>query len=61
MIRKCDCKNQYQDEQYGQGMRVQNPCKPNATGPKQVRCTSCGKEQLIPVEKKNVPVQTEAS
>ena len=25
MVRKCTCKNEYQDKKYGKGMRVHNP------------------------------------
>ncbi len=41
MIKKCSCKNDYQDEKYGEGMRVQNPLKdPGKYG---YRCTVCSK------------------
>lgn len=45
MIRKCDCKNEFQDKRYGQGMRVMNECgsEGSKTG-KKVRCTVCEKE-----------------
>lgn len=36
IIKKCDCKNEFQDKRYGQGMRVMNLC-PNGS----CRCTSC--------------------
>jgi hypothetical protein len=38
---KCDCVNAYQDERYGQGMRVHNLMKGE---PKRGRCTICEKE-----------------
>jgi hypothetical protein len=41
-IIKCTCKNQYQDEKYGAGMRVCNSTvDPGKNG---YRCTVCGKE-----------------
>lgn len=36
MISKCKCKHQYQDKQYGEGMRVFNQ------GQKEAKCTACG-------------------
>ena len=39
-IIKCNCKNDYQDEKYGKGMRVCNSTlDPVKTG---YRCTVCG-------------------
>lgn len=35
MIVKCACRHQFQDEVYGAGMRVHNPCN------KGLRCTVC--------------------
>lgn len=40
VIRKCGCKNNFQDKQYGIGNRVMN----RAFKSDIVRCTSCGKE-----------------
>jgi len=37
MIKKCDCKNEYQDEKYGKGNRVYNKTTRGA------RCTVCQK------------------
>jgi len=42
MIKKCFCSNQYQDNRYGQHMRVANPQK-RGTGPQEYRCTVCGR------------------
>lgn len=36
-IKKCNCKHEYQDKVYGQGMRV---C--NEDSKKQATCTVCG-------------------
>lgn len=48
---KCDCKNPFQDEKYGYGVRVHNLCnggKMEATsGVQQARCTVCGKEKNV--------------
>lgn len=39
-IIECVCKHEFQDERYGRGMRVHNPCKQeNSTA---FRCTVCG-------------------
>lgn len=40
MIKKCNCHNSFQDEKYGQGMRVHNRCKHTASGTP-YRCTVC--------------------
>lgn len=37
-ILRCNCKNEYQDERYGLGMRVFNPRKD-----KTYACTVCGR------------------
>ena len=42
MILKCICRHSFQDEQYGDGMRVHNLCKGPA-GTRIVRCTVCGR------------------
>lgn len=41
MIKKCNCKSEYQDEKYGKGNRVHN----KMIGDKGYRCTVCGKEK----------------
>ena len=46
-IKKCVCKHEYQDSQYGAGNRVVNELK--ASG---YRCTVCGKEIVAPVAAK---------
>lgn len=48
-LAKCDCKNAYQDEHYGPGVRVHNlmkSAKADSTA-KQGRCATCGKERMI--------------
>lgn len=37
MIRKCSCEHEFQDTEYGQGMRVFNFLK----GKEKARCTVC--------------------
>ncbi len=41
---RCHCKNGFQDERYGQGVRVHNFCKHPVTKEdmKGARCTVCG-------------------
>lgn len=43
MIRNCTCVHKFQDERYGPGKRVHNPCK----GGDYVRCTVCGSEKPV--------------
>jgi hypothetical protein len=44
VIKKCDCKSDYQDKQYGQGNRVHNV--KGAKGKEDTySCTVCGKER----------------
>lgn len=38
---KCSCEHEIQDEMYGKGIRLFNPCKFGAGW----RCTVCGKER----------------
>lgn len=43
MILKCTCKHQYQDDKYGQGMRVFNIIPPKkGISQESYRCTVCG-------------------
>lgn len=39
-IVKCSCKNEYQDEVYGKGLRLANRAKPKEKG-NTFRCTVC--------------------
>ena len=43
-IKKCSCKNDYQDRKYGKGKRVHNLAGANAKGSMgaKYRCTVCG-------------------
>ena len=41
MIRKCSCKNEFQDKTYGKDLRVKNKTQ------KGYRCTACGKEEIV--------------
>lgn len=53
MIRSCTCKHEYQDQKYGPGKRVHNPCKKG----EYLRCTVCLLEKpanRMIVEKKTV-------
>lgn len=43
MILKCNCKNKFQDEKYGKGMRVHNKMKEET---KKYRCTVCSNEKF---------------
>ena len=55
MIIGCSCKNMGQDEMYGKGIRFANPCKPKLfPSQKWVRCTVCGKEQQVLLDRKEV-------
>lgn len=41
MIKPCGCESKYQDQKYGEKMRVHNECKsPNSSA--LWRCTVCG-------------------
>ena len=42
MIAKCNCKSKYQDEKYGEGMRVFTYSGIKDTSKK--KCTVCGKD-----------------
>ena len=42
MIKKCDCKSEYQNKRYGKGNRVFNELG-KKSGQKEYRCTVCGK------------------
>lgn len=51
-IQYCGCPaltqaGRFQDERYGSGMRVHNPCKPKADEPR-VHCVLCGQERAGP-------------
>jgi len=43
MIKKCNCVSKFQDEKYGEGMRVMNETQ--EMNPITYRCTVCGKER----------------
>jgi len=40
-VKKCSCRSEYQDQKYGQGMRVHNTVKVKSGT--EYRCTVCGK------------------
>lgn len=42
MILRCVCSHKFQDERYGEQMRVYNPCKDGSC-----RCTICGTKRRI--------------
>lgn len=44
-LKKCDCKNLFQDKRYGKGIRVMNKLKREGDRPQSYRCTVCGKER----------------
>jgi hypothetical protein len=58
-IVKCTCKHAFQDERYGPGNRVMNPCRPAGGKDTAVRCTVCLKEKSIGVEKLTPKLATE--
>lgn len=41
-IKKCKCKHEYQDNEYGKGLRVHNESKSRVQGRKAWTCTVCG-------------------
>lgn len=44
VILPCGCKNEYQDEKYGKGLRVHNRAKNKGSGTfSNARCTVCEK------------------
>ena len=43
MIKKCDCKHEFQDKEYGKGNRMHNPIIKKQGVPQQYRCTVCEK------------------
>ena len=45
MIKRCNCKHEYQDKVHGKNMRVFNPAKVAQGKPLLYRCTVCGNEQ----------------
>ena len=45
LILHCTCKHDYQDKEYGYGMRVHNGCKLSTTSGNGWRCTVCGNVQ----------------
>lgn len=51
VLAACDCKHPFQDEKYGQGVRVHNLMNGGkadaATGLARGRCTVCGKERVV--------------
>ena len=42
-IKKCSCKNEFQDKEYGVGVRVKNSCKDG----KELRCTVCNSIEKV--------------
>lgn len=46
MIKKCTCKNEYQDKQYGIGNRVMNKFKDKFDNDV-ARCTVCGTVHFV--------------
>jgi hypothetical protein len=45
MFMRCTCVHASQDEMYGKGVRVFNPCKKKQGTYTSAMCTVCGKEQ----------------
>ena len=44
-VKKCTCKNAYQDKKYGKGMRVMNKLYKGKSGDSKHRCTVCNSEK----------------
>ena len=42
MILRCNCRHKFQDREYGNGLRVHNPCKGKDGALGHWRCTVCG-------------------
>jgi len=43
-IMQCNCKHEYQDQQYGLNKRVHNPCPGKSANEIVYRCTVCSKQ-----------------
>lgn len=46
-VKKCSCKHKFQDERYGEGSRVMNPCKGPGVNTVAYRCTVCHAEHKV--------------
>lgn len=44
-VKKCTCKNEYQDAKHGKQLRVMNPLHSGKSGIKKYRCTVCNAEK----------------
>lgn len=42
MVKQCNCKHNFQDKEYGKGMRVHNETKKKPTALGGWKCTVCG-------------------
>jgi hypothetical protein len=51
MLWRCDCKHDFQDKQYGEGMRVMNRVQ-GSNLLKEASCTVCGKKHIIKIRTK---------
>lgn len=43
-VKKCSCQHKFQDQRYGQGNRLMNPCKGPGASDVAYRCTVCNVE-----------------
>ena len=43
-VKKCQCANEFQDKEYGVGMRYCNPTGKSGGEAKSFKCSVCGKE-----------------
>jgi len=50
VVKRCVCKNAFQDARYGAGMRVANPSQKD----KSIHCTSCGKDIVAAIKPKKI-------
>ena len=44
-LKKCTCKDEFQDKRYGKGRRVMNQAPAKGAMPNRYRCTVCGEER----------------
>lgn len=50
-VKKCSCAHEFQDKEYGVGMRLCNPTGKSGGEAKSYKCTVCGKEHGADKEK----------
>lgn len=58
VICKCSCGHEFQDQTYGRGQRVHNPCRKGLGPVTGYRCTVCGR--MIDTKTAGYVVETKA-